>query len=98
MKNYIKQAEALEKLLNHCTTEGDSYKPSDAAMNSTALQSLLEESRKSIQAVHNAKNDLVDLINIRHRAFDTLPNLATRVIRALKAANAKPDQIADVNR
>lgn len=98
MKKFIKQAEALEQLLNHCTTEGDSYQPSDDAMNSTALHALLEESKKSIQAVHKAKNDLVDATNLRHRAFDPLPILATRVIRALKAVNASPDLIADVNR
>ena len=98
MKKNARQAEAFEQLLGHCNTQGDSYKPSDAAMNSTALKALLEESRKSIQAVHDAQRDLVNAINHRHRAFDPLPFLGTRILGAMKACKAPPDLIADVNR
>lgn len=98
MKKFIRQAEALEQLLGFCNQEGDSYQPSSEAMTGTALQSLLEESKNAIEAVRNTKVDLTDAINIRHHAYDSLPKLATRIIRALKAVKASPDLISDVNR
>jgi hypothetical protein len=98
MKKNVKQVEAFSRLLGFCTNESGSYKPIDPAMNSTALQALLEESQKTIEAVHNAQRDLVDAINLRHRAFDPLPYLGTRILGALKACEAPPDLIADVNR
>jgi hypothetical protein len=98
MKKNVRQVEAFSRLLGFCNKEGTSYKPIDPAMNSTALQALLEDSQKSIQAVHNAQRDLVDAINLRHRAFDPLPYLGTRILGAMKACEAPPDMIADVNR
>jgi hypothetical protein len=98
MKKNVRQVEAFSRLLGFCTNEGGSYKPIDPAMNSTALQALLEESQQAIQAVHNAQRDLVDATNLRHRAFDPLPFLGTRILGAMKACEAPPDLIADVNR
>jgi hypothetical protein len=98
MKHFMKNAEAFDQVLGHCTTKGDSYNPTDAAMKCTALQALLEETQKSIQAVHNAQSDLADAINHRHRAFDPLPDMGRRILGALKACQAPPDMIADVDR
>ena len=98
MKTYNRNAEAFDQVLGHCNTKGDSYNPTDPAMNSIALQALLEESQKSIQAVHNAQSDLADAINHRHRAFDPLPQLGRRILGALRACEAPPDTIYDVDR
>ena len=98
MKAHANQVAAFEKLLGLCNTHGATYNPSKASMNSTALNTLLAEAQKSIQAVHNAQVDLVIAINHRHRAFDPLPILATRILGALKAGNAPPDLVADINR
>ncbi len=98
MKKNARQVEAFSRLLGFCTQEGTSYKPIDPAMNSTAMQALLEEGQQSIQAVHNAQRDLVDAINLRHRAFDPIPVLGTRILGAMKACEASPDLVEDVNR
>jgi hypothetical protein len=98
MKKHANQVAAFEKLLGHCNAQGARFNPSNESMNSTALTTLLTEAQKSIQAVHNAQNDLVDTINIRNRAFDKLPLLGTRIISGLVAIRSTPDHIADVNR
>lgn len=98
MKKHAKQVAAFDKVLGHCNDQGDSYKPSTASMNRTAMSALLEEAQKSIDAVHKTQNDLVTAVNQRHRAFDQLPVLGTRIIGALKATGAPADHIADVNR
>lgn len=98
MKKHAKQVAAWDKVLGHCNDKGESYRPSNSSINGTALRILLEHSQKSIQAVHNAQNDLVTAVNLRHRAFDQLPIIGTRIIGALNAIGAKEDHIADVNR
>lgn len=98
MKTHGKQVAAWGKLLGHCNDQGDSYNPGTASMNRTAMESLLEESQKSIDAVHKAKNDVVTAVNQRQRAFDQLPFLGTRVIGALKASGAPANHVADVDR
>src|SRR5687767_4027669 len=98
MKTHTNQVAAWGKLLGHCNALGATFNPSKESMKSTALTNLLTEAQKSIQAVHNAHNDLVDAINVRNRAFDKLPYLGTRIIGALEASGASPDHIADVNR
>jgi hypothetical protein len=98
MKTHANQVAAWGKLLGHCNALGATYNPSKESMKSTALTTLLEEAQESIQAVHNAKNDLVSAINVRHRAFDKLPSLGTRIMGALEAMDTSPEHLADVNR
>jgi hypothetical protein len=98
MKTHANQVAAFEKLLGFCNAQGATFNPSRESMKSTALTTLLTEAQKSIQAVHNAQNAVVDAINIRNRAFDQLPYLGTRIIGALEACDAPPDHLADVNR
>lgn len=98
MKKHANQVAAFEQLLGFCNAQGATFNPSRESMKSTALTTLLTEAQKSIQAVHNAHNDLVDAANIRNRAFDALPFLGTRIMAALEAVDAPSDHIADVNR
>jgi hypothetical protein len=67
-------------------------------MKSTALNALLVDAQKSVQAVHNAQRDLALAINARSEAFEELPLLGTRLIRSLKVTDANPTLVADVNR
>jgi hypothetical protein len=98
MKKHANQVAAWDKVLGLCNDKGGSYKPSNPSMNSTALKKLLEDSQKSIKTVQDAKNDLVTAVNQRHRAFDQLPIIGTRIIGALSATGAPSDHVADVNR
>jgi hypothetical protein len=98
MKTHANQVAAWGKLLGHCNALGASFNPSRESMKSTALTHLLNEAQKSIEAVHEAQNVLVNAINVRNRAFNDLPILGTRIIGALEAVGASPDHIADVNR
>jgi exonuclease VII small subunit len=97
MKKHTQQVAAWGKLLGHCNTFGDSYKPSKDSMKRTALEALLNESENQITAVHNAETFLVRTINERREAFRQLPFIGTRVVVALEATGASPDRVNEVN-
>ena len=98
MKKHANQVTAFEQLLGQCNAQGAFYNPSKESMKSTALNALLVDAQKSVQAVHNAQRDLAMAINARSEAFEELPLLGTRLIRSLNASDASPALVAEVNR
>ena len=97
MKKHAEQVAAWGKLLGHCNALGNSYQPIKDSMKSTAMENLLDESVNQIEAVHNAETSLVTAITERQQAFERLPIIGTRVVKALEAADASPEHIFDVN-
>jgi len=98
MKALAYNVAALDKVLGLATQVGDSYKPSIASIERTALTSLLEESRKSITAVLKAEGDLATAIKLRQQAFDLLPALGVKVMLTAKSCSLSPIELAELNR
>jgi hypothetical protein len=98
MKKRIKQVAAWARLLGHCHTLGDSFKPSHDSVNRTAMEHILTESQKAIEAVHKAESVLATAIVSRDEAFARLPLVGTRIVSALKAMDTPASHVSNINR
>src|SRR5690349_13988327 len=98
MKAQTKNLAAFEKLLGACHAHGASYNPGNASIGRTALNALLEEAQKSIDAVHKAQGNLTKAINLRQQAFDELPFLGTKVVSIAAAHDMDLAHVKDLNR
>ena len=94
--NATKVVAAFDQVLGHCNALGTKYNPSKESMKITALTTMLTSAQASIQAVNIAKSNLIQAVNNRHKVFDPLPAIGTRILNALIATDASPQLIADV--
>lgn len=98
MKALAYNVAALDKVLGLAAKVSDSYKPSNASIDRTALTALLEESRKSVTAVLKAEGDLVSAINKRQEAFDKLPLLGTQIMGLAESGGMNQSDLQDLNK
>jgi hypothetical protein len=94
--NATKVVAAFDQVLGHCNALGTKYNPSKESMKITALTTMLTSAQASIQAVNIAKSNLIQAVNNRHKVFDPLPAIGTRILNALIATDASPQLIADI--
>src|SRR4051812_5873983 len=98
MKTLAYNVAALDKVLGLATQVGDSYKPSNASIERTALTALLEESRKSVTAVLKAEGDLATAINHRQQAFDGLPLLGIQIMGLAESGGMDEKDLQDLDK
>jgi hypothetical protein len=94
--NPTKVVAAFDQVLGHCNALGAKYNPCKESMNITALTNLLTSAEVTVQAVNNAKSNLIQAVNNRQTVFATVPSVGTRILNALIAMDASPQLIADV--
>jgi hypothetical protein len=94
---HVKQVAAFEQLLGFCNANGAMYNPSKASMKMTALTALLTSAQQSLQAVDAARNAYLDSIHARKKAFDVLPQFATRIVNVLKTTDVSQERIREAN-
>ena len=83
---HAKNVANFEQLTIDCTALGTSYNPSNAAIKSAALATLLTSAKNSIAAVNTAHAAYSNAVAAREVGFDPLSKLTTRVMNALKAS------------
>jgi hypothetical protein len=93
--NTIKNMQAFTRLIGYCTGYGGKYNPGRQTLHVGELQAQLEAVRQVLEVVKETKVHFNDEVNARKQAFDDLPKLAARVIRALKAFGASEEKMAD---
>lgn len=93
--NTIKNMQAFTRLIGYCTGYGGKYNPGRQTLHVGELQAQLEAVRQALEEVKETKVHFNDEVNARKQAFDDLPKLAARVIRALKAFGASEEKMAD---
>jgi hypothetical protein len=98
MKKHAKQVAAWGKLLGLCHDLGGSFNPSKESMKGTALECLLNESQKSVEAVHIAESAVTHAVNTRDHYIRQLPKISSRIVGALEAIDTPVDILNDVNR
>jgi hypothetical protein len=98
MKTVTKNVAALDKVLALATQVGDSYKPSNASIERTALAALLEESRKSVTAVLKAEGNLATAINQRQQTFEDLPSLGVRIMGVAESGGMNKKDLQDLDK
>jgi hypothetical protein len=91
----IKNMQAFTRLMGYCTGYGGKYNPGRQTLQVEELQAQLEAVRQALEEVKETKVHFNDEVNARKQAFNDLPKLAARVIRALKAFGASEEKMAD---
>jgi hypothetical protein len=94
--NNQKQVAAFDQVLGHCNDLGQKYNPGNDSIKVAALKSLLTSAQEKVNAAHNAKIQLMEVVNTRQAAFAKLPGIATRILNGLISSDASPEQIQDV--
>jgi len=93
--NTIKNMQAFTRLIGYCTGYGGKYNPGRQTLQVEELQAQLVAVRQALEEVKETKVHFNDEVNARKQAFNDLPKLAARVIRALKAYGASEEKMAD---
>lgn len=93
--NTIKNMQAFTRLIGYCTGYGGKYNPGRQTLQVGELQAQLVAVRQALEEVKETKVHFNDEVNARKQAFNDLPKLAARVIRALKAYGASEEKMAD---
>ena len=85
---HLKIVTNFESLITSATAFGTSYNPSTAAIKLLALQTLLTDSKASIEAVNIALTAYSNAVGVREAVFMPFSKLITRVNSSLKASGA----------
>lgn len=97
MKAISHNVAALDQVLGLAAPVFDSYKPGNASIERTALTALLEESKKSITAVHTAYADYHAAMNRRQQAFSELPRIGLYVYHLAECNGMNEKDLAHLN-
>ena len=84
---HAKNVANLETLITAITAYGRDYNPSKESIKLTALQTLLANSKASLNAVNVAHSAYSNAVAARESAFQPFSKLITRVNSALKASD-----------
>jgi hypothetical protein len=87
---------ALDKVLGICNALGSSYNPSEASIQPTALQALLELAREKQEAVTVTHAAYALALNHRADSFAGIPKLAAQVMRFVNVSKPKPSDREEV--
>jgi|GEM_PF-85699 len=90
---HIKNVANFNVLLSTCLGFGASYNPSNAAITTTAMQTLYPLADAAVTNTTNLGNSLQQSINGRANAFADVKRRATRLMAALKASGADAETI-----
>ena len=92
---HAKNVANFEDLIAYCTAYGSTYNPSKAALQLTALNTLLTSAQTELANVTTAKNAFDTVTGDRQLAFEPLKSLATKVFNYLSVTDATDQTIAD---
>ena len=90
-----RNANNFETLISLCVGYGTTYNPSRAAIQISAMNTLLSNAQASLAAEIAAETALTTATNARKSAFDPLKNLCTKIVNALDATDASDKLVKD---
>jgi hypothetical protein len=91
----IKNLQSMEKLLEICTGLGENYKPGQQKLQVEAMTTLLSQAQTLVNAADAAQTVHNRATNNREVLFSDLGKLATRMLSALIASGATPQNVDD---
>lgn len=92
---HAKNVANFADLISYCTAYGTTYNPSKAALQLTALNTLLTSAQTELANVTTAKNTFNTVTGDRQLTFEPLKPLATKVFNYLSVTDAISEIIAD---
>ena len=92
---HAKNVANFADLISYCTAYGSTYNPSKAALQLTALNTLLTSAQTELANVTTAKNTFNTVTGDRQLTFEPLNPLATKVFNYLSVTDATSETIAD---
>lgn len=92
---HAKNVANFADLISYCTAYGSTYNPSKAALQLTALNTLLTSAQTELANVTTAKNTFNTVTGDRQLTFEPLKPLATKVFNYLSVTDAISEIIAD---
>ena len=92
---HAKNVANFADLISYCTAYGTTYNPSKAALQLTALNTLLTSAQTELANVTTAKNAFDTVTGDRQLTFEPLKPLATKVFNYLSVTDATSETIAD---
>ena len=92
---HAKNVSNFETMISYCTGYGVTYNPSNSEILLTELTTLHNQSKATVKDVKTAKAPFDDVDGQRKTLFKPLKPLSTKVIGALRGANAPATVIAD---
>lgn len=92
---HAKNVANFADLISYCTAYGSTYNPSKAALQLTALNTLLTSAQTELANVTTAKNAFDTVTGDRQLTFEPLKPLATKVFNYLSVTDAISEIIAD---
>jgi len=88
---HAKNVANFGKLVSYCTGYGSGYNPTKSTLLLSALSTMQSDSQGSINAVNAALPAYNNAVAARENIFKPFSKLITRVMNALKAADATPE-------
>jgi hypothetical protein len=92
---HVKNVEAFSRLVGFCTGYGGHYNPGRQNLQVESLTASLTVAQETLRDTIQAKAHYDNVVNSRKQVFETLPKLASSVIRLMEASGAKRETIAD---
>ena len=92
---HAKNVANFADLISYCTAYGSTYNPSKAALQLTALNTLLTSAQTELANVTTAKNAFDTVTGDRQLTFEPLKPLATKIFNYLSVTDASVQIIAD---
>ena len=92
---HAKNVANFADLISYCTAYGSTYNPSKAALQLTALNTLLTSAQTELANVTTAKNTFNTVTGDRQLTFEPLKPLATKIFNYLSVTDASVQIIAD---
>ena len=92
---HAKNVANFADIIAYCTAYGTTYNPSKAALQLTALNTLLTSAQTELANVTTAKNAFDTVTGDRQLTFEPLKPLATKVFNYLSVTDATSETIAD---
>ena len=92
---HAKNVANFADIISYCTAYGSTYNPSKAALQLTALNTLLTSAQTELANVTTAKNAFDTVTGDRQLTFEPLKPLATKVFNYLSVTDAISEIIAD---
>ena len=92
---HSKNVSNFETMISYCTGYGVTYNPSNSEISISVLTTLHDESKASVKLVKTTETPFNDVEGQRKLIFKPLKPLSTKVLGALRGANAPTTVIAD---
>ena len=92
---HAKNVSNFETMISYCTSYGTTYNPSNSEILLSELTTLYTQSKASVKLVHTTESPFNEVEGQRKTIFKPLKPLSTKVLGALRGANAPATVIAD---